>query len=103
MYLLMLIIGVVVGIILYIRIPIWIKTWFPKWIKETKVFEIQFRISWLSQPSFFNVEVNGELIKTKPITVRVEAQDEESALLHLRELIIQEIKPDLITIKEIND
>ncbi len=99
----MLIIGIAVGILLYIKVPIWIKKWFPKWERELKVYEIQFRISWLSQPSLFNVEVNGELIKTKPITVRIKAINEQSALLHLHELVIQEVKPDLITIKEIND
>jgi hypothetical protein len=103
MYLLMLIIGIVVGIILYRKVPIWIRKWFPKWDPELKVYEIQFKISWLSQPSLFTVEVNGELIKTKPITIRVKAQNEESALLQLHELIIQEIKPDLLTIKEVND
>lgn len=103
MYFLVLIIGIVLGLILYKKFPKWVRVWFPDLLPRTIVYEIQFRISWLSQPSLFNEDINGELIKTKPITVRVEAINEEEALANLHELLLQEVKPDLITIKEIND
>lgn len=103
MYVLVLVIGIILGLILYKKFPKCVRTWFPDLLPRSIVYEIQFRISWLSQPSLFNEDINGELIKTKPITVRVEAINEEEALANLHELLLQEVKPDLITIKEIND
>ncbi len=103
MYLIVLIVGVLLGGFVYksnLLNKILNKyRFFPK----NKYFEIQFRLLWLSQPSIFTADVNGDLIKTKPITIRIVAESEHDALIYLNELLLQEVKPDLIAIKEIDE
>jgi hypothetical protein len=103
MYLLVLILGSILGIILYKKVPVWLHHYKPVFFPPRKTYEIQFRLTWLSQPSIFTTDLNGDLVKTKPITVRITADSEHDALMYLNELILQETKPDLIAIKEADE
>ncbi len=103
MHLLMLILGVVIGIILYKKAPVLFSRYRPMFFPSKKTYEIQFRLTWLSQPSIFTTDINGDLVKTKPITIYITADTEHEALSNLNELILQETKPDLISIKEADE
>jgi hypothetical protein len=70
---------------------------------KKKTFEIVFRIDYYQQPSLYNKDAKGQLIKSAPITVKIRAATEKDALNLLDDIIRDETKGELVRIKEIKD
>lgn len=69
--------------------------------EENKRFEIEFRIEYYSQPSIYHPGEEGILVKTSPIKAQIDAADQEEALDVLSEIIRNEVKSELVYIREI--
>ena len=67
-----------------------------------KTYEIVFRVDFYSPGSMFSPS-KGQLIKSQPITVMVRAVNEQGALHLLDDIIKEEVKAELVRIKEIKD
>ncbi len=89
----------IVGLFLRPVISKWIKKYFL--VKNTKRFEVVFRIEFYSQPSIHHVGEEGTLVKSEPIKVQVDALDADEALSILDGVVKQEVKSELVSIKEI--
>lgn len=93
------ILGAAVMLSGFIFIPRLIDKWFSGGKK--KVFKIVFRIDYYQQPSLFSAETKGSLVKSPPITVRIAANDRDDALHMLDDIIREETKSELVSIKEL--
>lgn len=69
-------------------------------VKSTR-YEVLFKIEFYSQPSIHHLGEEGILVKTEPIKVQVDAESPDEALNTLDGIIKQEIRAELIDIKEI--
>ncbi len=65
-----------------------------------KTYEIVFRVDFYSPGSMFSPS-KGQLIKSQPITVMVRAVNEQDALHMLDDIIKEEVKAELVRIKEV--
>jgi len=93
----------VFGVILQPLIMKFIKKHFVHWLHSNlKRFEIEFRIEFYSQPSIHHLGEQGILVKTDPIKVQVDAETQDDALTIVDLIVKQEIKSELINIKEIS-
>lgn len=70
---------------------------------KKKVWEVVFRIDYYQQPSLYNSNAKGQLIKSQPITVRISAGSEQEALHLLDDIIKEETKGELVRIKEVKE
>jgi len=70
---------------------------------KKKTFEIIFRIDYYQQPSLFGSDTKGQLVKSPPITVKIQASNETGALNILDNIIKEETKGELVEIKEIKE
>lgn len=68
---------------------------------KLKRFEIVFKIEFYNQPSIHHLGEEGILVKSDPVKIQIDAPDEEEALNILDGVIKQEIKSELLSIKEI--
>jgi hypothetical protein len=68
---------------------------------KKRVFKIIFRIDYYQQPSLFSAETRGALIKSPPIAVKIAARDRDDALHMLEDIIKDETKCELVSIKEL--
>jgi hypothetical protein len=93
----------IVGLVLRPTIVKLIKNNFSQYFtSKLKRYEIIFKIEYYSHPSIHHLGGEGILVKTEPIKVQVDAESEDEALSSLDEIVKQEIKSELIAIKEIN-
>lgn len=69
--------------------------------EQTKRYEIEFKIEFYSQPSIHHLGETGILVKTEPIKVQVDADTEDEALSTVDQIVKQEVKSELLSIKEI--
>ena len=76
---------------------------FDKWFRsgKKKVFKVVFRLDYYQQPSLFTSETKGTLIKSPPIAVKIAAKDRDEALHVLDDLIKEETRAELVSIKEL--
>lgn len=75
---------------------------FADWFdSKFKRYEIEFKIEFYSQPSIHHLGETGVLVKTDPIKVQVDAETEDEALTLVDLIVKQEIKSELLSIKEI--
>jgi hypothetical protein len=91
----------VIGIFLR---PVIVK-YFKKYLNfqtNEKRFEIEFKIEFYSQPSIHHVGEQGMLVKTDPIKIQVDAKNADEALDMVDLVVKQEVKSELVSIKEIN-
>lgn len=92
----------IVGLILRPAILKLIKKNFSQFFtSKLKRYEITFRIEYYSHPSIHHLGEEGSLVKTEPIKVQVDAESQDEALSSLDEIVKQEIKSELVAIKEI--
>ena len=68
---------------------------------KNKRYEVKFKIEFYSQPSLHHLGEEGVLVKTEPIKAQVDAVDADEALNILDNIIKQEIKAELLELKEI--
>jgi len=68
---------------------------------KLKRFEIVFKIEFYNQPSLHHLGEEGILVKSEPTKIQIDAPDEEEALNILDGVIKQEVKSELVSIKEI--
>lgn len=93
----------ILGLILRPRLSKYIKKQFSSLFDEkTQYYQIDFKIEFYNQPSLHHKSEKGVLVKSPPIQIQVEAVDEEDALTILETIIRQEVKGELISIKEIS-
>ena len=93
--------SMVIGIFLR---PVIVK-YFKKYLNfqtNEKRFEIEFKIEFYSQPSIHHVGEQGMLVKTDPIKIQVDAKNADEALDMVDLVVKQEVKSELVSIKEIN-
>jgi hypothetical protein len=69
-------------------------------VKSTR-YEVLFKIEFYSQPSIHHLGEEGILVKTEPIKVQIDAESPDDALDVLDGIIKQEIRAELVEIKEI--
>lgn len=75
-----------------------------KYLKgKKKTWEVVFRIDYYQQPSLYNKDAKGQLIKSAPITVKIQATTEKDALDLLDDIIKEETKGELVRIREIKE
>jgi hypothetical protein len=92
----------ILGLMLRPRLSKYIKRQFADFFdNKHKNYEVEFRIEFYNQPSLHHKGEKGVLVKSPPIQIYVEAIDEEDALDILESIIRQEVKGELISIKEI--
>jgi hypothetical protein len=96
MILVVFIINCIIGILLYIYIP---KFWRKITKRIQKNYEIEFCIIYFSHPSDSNKK--GELVKMKPMKLRVTADDEDDARNFMNQIVHDNIKIEISTIEEI--
>jgi uncharacterized protein YfcZ (UPF0381/DUF406 family) len=70
-------------------------------MSKYKRFEIIFKIELYTQPSLHHLGEEGSLVKSEPVKVQVDAENEDDALHILDGVIKQEVKAELLSIKEI--
>jgi hypothetical protein len=68
---------------------------------KTKRYEIEFKIEFYSQPSIHHLGETGTLVKTDTIKAQIDAETEDEALTLVDLIVKQEVKSELISIKEI--
>jgi hypothetical protein len=68
---------------------------------KIKRYEITFKIEFYSQPSIHHLGEEGVLVKTDSIKLQIDAEGEDEALTMLDGIIKQEIKAELLAMKEI--
>jgi len=88
------------GLMLRPKISKYIKNNFEIYSK-INVYDIEFRIEFYNQPSLHHEGENGVLVKSPPIKIQIRSTDEEEALISLESIIRQEVKGELISIKEV--
>ena len=97
--------------ILFFVLGIFLRPLFTKWIKkhfvnvyfaESKRYEIIFKVEFYNQPSIHHLGEEGILVKSEPIKIQVDADDEDDALDIVDTLVKQEVKAELMAIKEIS-
>ena len=94
----------VLGLMLRPRLSKYIRKQFADFFdNKHKNYEVEFRIEFYNQPSLHHIGEKGVLVKSPPIQIYVEAIDEEDALNILESIIRQEVKGELISIKEISE
>lgn len=71
--------------------------------RRNRVFEIVFRVDYYQQPSLYNKDAKGRLIKSEPITVRIAALNEKEAIAMLDDIIKEKTKGELVRIREIKE
>jgi hypothetical protein len=64
-------------------------------------YELEFQIQFYNKPSMHQVGVNGELVKLEPIKLNIDAKSEEEAKSMLAEIVKEEIKADLLTVRKV--
>jgi hypothetical protein len=64
-------------------------------------YEVEFQIQFYSQPGTHEVGANGKLTKLEPFKINIEARSEEEAIALFANIAKHEIKPDLLSIKQI--
>lgn len=96
--------------ILFLVIGIIIRPWITKFLKKpflhffepvVKRYEIEFKIEFYSQPSIHHLGETGILVKTDPIKIQIDAENQDEALDLIDSVIKQEVKAELLAIKEI--
>ena len=93
------ILGSLLGIFAYIYIPKFMAKYFEKVRKE---FEVTFTLMYFYHP--LETSKKGEYIRMKPVTIRVNADDEEDANTLSKDIIRDHIKIEIDSIEErIND
>jgi uncharacterized protein YfcZ (UPF0381/DUF406 family) len=70
-------------------------------MNKYKRYEVVFKIEFYSQPSLHHLGEEGTLVKSEPVKVQVDAENEDDALNVLDGVIKQEIRAELLSIKEI--
>ncbi len=92
----------IVGFFLRPLVSNWVKSYFNDYF-ESKYhrFEIEFKIEFYNQPSIHHLGQEGILVKSEPVKVQIDAPDEEEALNLLDGVIKQEVKAELLSIKEV--
>lgn len=92
----------IIGLLLRPILTKWLKKYFIELFEnEYKRYEVVFKIELYTQPSLHHLGEEGTLVKSDPVRVQVDAEDEEEALILLDTVIKQEVKAELISIKEI--
>jgi hypothetical protein len=92
----------IIGLILRPFISRLIKSQFGNFfLDKYKRFEIVFKIEFYSKPSIHHLGEEGMLVKSEPVKVQIDAENEDDALEILDGVIKQEIKAELVSIKEI--
>lgn len=92
----------IIGLLLRPILTKWLKKYFIELFEnEYKRYEIVFKIELYTQPSLHHLGEEGTLVKSDPVRVQVDAEDEEEALMLLDTVIKQEVKAELVSIKEI--
>lgn len=69
--------------------------------RKYKTYEIKFRIEFYNQPSIHHEGEKGSLVKSPPIQIQIKSPNEEEALNILENIIKQEVKGELVSIKEV--
>lgn len=64
-------------------------------------FELEFQIQFYNKPTMHQVGTNGELVKLEPIKLNIDAKTEEEAISILAEIVKEEIKADLLSVKKV--
>jgi hypothetical protein len=96
------VICLVVGIVLRPQIMTIInKHLVTTFYNDINTYELEFQIQFYNQPSLHQIGANGELIKMEPIKISVNAKSEKEAIELLSDIVRQEMKPDLLSIKQI--
>lgn len=88
--------GVIFGILAYIYVPKLINKII---IKKKKQFQVTFTIMYFSHP--LEVGKKGEFIRMRPITTRVEGDDEEDAISLVRDVVYDGVKVEIDSVEEI--
>ena len=68
---------------------------------KIKRYEVTFKIEFYSQPSIHHLGEEGVLVKTDSIKLQVDAENQDEALTMLDGIIKQDIRAELLAIKEI--
>lgn len=98
----LILIAFIAGVLLRPLISRIAKKNFTDWFdSKYKRYEIEFKIEFYSQPSIHHLGETGMLVKTDPIKVQVDAKEEDEALTLVDLIVKQEVKSELISIKEI--
>lgn len=93
--------SIVAGLLLRPLISKFVKKHLNFFEEETKRFEIEFKIEFYSQPSIHHLGEQGILVKTDTIKAQVDATSEDEALTMVDEIVKQEVKSELVSIREI--
>ncbi len=92
----------IVGIILRPKIILFLKKHFSQYFQqELKRYEVQFKIEFYNQPSIHHLGEEGKLSKSEAIKIQIDADSQDEALSILEDIIKQEVKSELLEIKEI--
>jgi hypothetical protein len=92
----------IAGIILRPQIVKLLKKHFSQYFhKDIKRYEVQFKIEFYNQPSIHHLGEEGKLARSEAIKIQIDAESQDEALSILEGVIKQEVKAELLEIKEI--
>lgn len=90
------------GVLFRPMVSNFIKKNFSDWFEfKNNRYEIEFKIEFYSQPSIHHLGEVGTLVKTDPLKIQVDAKTEDEALSLVDLIVKQEVKSELLSIKEI--
>jgi|ERR1035437_1042693 hypothetical protein len=100
--LLLVIVFFTIGLIIRPILSKYIRKQFSDFLeRKYKTYEIKFRIEFYNQPSVHHKGEKGSLVKSPPIQIQIKSPNEEEALNILESIIKQEVKGELVSIKEV--